>query len=156
MSGCLPPWSKTNPLTSWVSLANRWTICMIYTMWRSIGLSAILMILTASTTISTSWFARSGCNLVQRAVLATLISKGFSTVSLAILKLSKNFRAYFLASSYPSVMMRGWTCSWMRRCACFMSSPIKRTLEVVPSPTMSSWAVAERAIMPAVGCWICI
>lgn len=37
-----------------------------------------------------------------------------------------------------------------------MSSPIRRTLEVVPSPTMSSWAVADLAIIPAVGCWICI
>jgi len=33
-----------------------------------------------------------------------------------------------------------------------MSSPVKSTLEVVPSPTMSSWAVEARAIMAAVGC----
>lgn len=30
-----------------------------------------------------------------------------------------------------------------------------RTLEVVPSPVMSSWAVATLAISDAVGCWIC-
>ena len=31
--------------------------------------------------------------------------------------------------------------------ACFNSSPTSRTTEVVPSPVMSSWAVAARAIM---------
>ena len=30
-----------------------------------------------------------------------------------------------------------------------------RTFDVVPSPVMSSWAVATRAIREAVGCWIC-
>ena len=30
-----------------------------------------------------------------------------------------------------------------------------RTFEVVPSPVMSSWAVATFAIKEAVGCWIC-
>ena len=62
------------------------------------GLSAILMMLTASTTMSTSWLARSGCNLVQRAVLATLMSNGFSTVSLETLNVYKKVRAYFLAN----------------------------------------------------------
>ncbi len=111
---------------------------------------------TASTTISTNWFAKSGCNLVQRAVRATLMSNGFSIVSLLTLKLYKNLSAYFLASSYPSVMILGWTCSCTSLCACFIIYPMSRTLEVVPSPTISSWAVADRAIIPAVGCCICI
>ena len=40
--------------------------------------------------------------------------------------------------------------------ACLSSSPTSSTLEVVPSPVTSSWAVAARAISEAVGCWICI
>ena len=40
--------------------------------------------------------------------------------------------------------------------ACFISSPTMSTEEVVPSPVMSSCAVATRAIMLAVGFWICI
>ncbi|KAH0820977.1 hypothetical protein GEV33_001814 [Tenebrio molitor] len=40
--------------------------------------------------------------------------------------------------------------------ACLRSSPITRTVEVVPSPVMSSCAVEARAIREAVGCWICI
>jgi len=36
--------------------------------------------------------------------------------------------------------------------AYFISAPINRTLLVVPSPTISSYAVAERAIIAAVGC----
>lgn len=34
---------------------------------------------------------------------------------------------------------------------CFISSPISRTVDVVPSPVMSSCAVAVRAIIIAVG-----
>ena len=37
-----------------------------------------------------------------------------------------------------------------------MISPTMSTAEVVPSPVMSSCAVAMRAIMHAVGFWICI
>lgn len=44
----------------------------------------------------------------------------------------------------------------MYRSACFSSSPTRSTTEVVPSPQMSSCAVAALAIMTAVGCCICI
>lgn len=53
-------------------------------------------------------------------------------------------------------MMRGCTPSLMYRSAYFSSSPVKRTEDVVPSPVTSSCAVAVRAIIIAVGCWICI
>lgn len=42
------------------------------------------------------------------------------------------------------------------RSACFRSSPMKMTVDDVPSPQISSWAVAVRAIRAAVGFWICI
>ena len=35
------------------------------------------------------------------------------------------------------------------------SSPIRSTFDVVPSPVMSSCAVAALAMSEAVGCWIC-
>lgn len=53
-------------------------------------------------------------------------------------------------------MTLGWTCYCMSLWACFRSYPTNKTLDVVPSPEMSSWAVADLAIIPAVGCWICI
>ncbi|RUP43612.1 hypothetical protein BC936DRAFT_136943 [Jimgerdemannia flammicorona] len=40
----------------------------------------------------------------------------------------------------------------MYRSACLSSSPTSSTTEVVPSPVMSSCAVAALAIMAAVGC----
>ena len=46
--------SRTKPLTSLVSLANLWTICMISIICKSIGLSSIRIISIASTTISTN------------------------------------------------------------------------------------------------------
>lgn len=64
-------------------------------------------------------------------------------------------RASCLANSMPSVMMRGWTPSEIKRSACFKVSPISNTLDVVPSPVISSWAVQLRAIMTATGFWIC-
>ena len=42
------------------------------------------------------------------------------------------------------------------RSACLSSSPMMSTVEEVPSPVMSSWATAVRAIITAVGFWICI
>lgn len=45
--------------------------------------------------------------------------------------------------------------SSMHRSDCFISSPIKSTVEVVPSPLVSSCATAVLAIMIAVGFWIC-
>ena len=62
----------------------------------------------------------------------------------------------FFAISKPSVMMRGCSPSVMCLSACFSSSPTRRTTDVVPSPQMSSCAVAARAIMTAVGFLICI
>lgn len=38
---------------------------------------------------------------------------------------------------------------------CFNTSPIIKTVDVVPSPVQSSWAVDVLAINDAVGCWIC-
>jgi len=39
----------------------------------------------------------------------------------------------------------------MYRSDCFISSPIKITVDVVPSPLISSWATAVLAIIIAVG-----
>lgn len=66
------------------------------------------------------------------------------------------FSASVFAKSYPSAMTRGCRPSEMYLSACLRSSPIKSTHDVVPSPVMSSCAVAARAIMTAVGFWICI
>lgn len=52
-------------------------------------------------------------------------------------------RASTLASSNPSVMIRGCSPSSMYLLACFNSSPTRSTTLVVPSPAMSSRAVAE-------------
>jgi hypothetical protein len=65
-------------------------------------------------------------------------------------------RDSFFAISKPSVMMRGCKPSAMCRSACFSSSPTSRTTDVVPSPQMSSCAVAALAIITAVGFCICI
>ena len=130
---------------------------------KSIGFSGTWTIKTASTTISMILkmifdneylLAISGVNLLFRAVLATFIKTALSTY--LYLKLSKNVRASFLASSYPSVITLGWIPSANNLSAYFINAPINRTLLVVPSPIMSSWAVALLAIMAAVGCWICI
>lgn len=43
----------------------------------------------------------------------------------------------------------------MYRSDCFISSPMNSTVEVVPSPLVSSCATAVLAIMMAVGFWIC-
>lgn len=42
--------------------------------------------------------------------------------------------------------------SEMYKSACLRSSPMISTLDVVPSPVISSWAVATLAIKEAVGC----
>jgi hypothetical protein len=51
--------------------------------------------------------AISGCNLVLREVLATYNKIALST-SAVCLKVSKNLKVSFLATSYPSVMILGW------------------------------------------------
>ena len=66
------------------------------------------------------------------------------------------FKASILASSNPSVIIRGCSPSEMYLSACLSSSPTNITTEVVPSPQISSWAVAARAIITAVGFCICI
>lgn len=66
------------------------------------------------------------------------------------------FNDSFFAISNPSVMIRGCRPSAMYRSACFRSSPTNKTTDVVPSPQISSWAVAALAIMTAVGFCICI
>lgn len=53
-------------------------------------------------------------------------------------------------------MILGCSPSEMYLSACLRSSPTRSTTEVVPSPHMSSWAVAARAIITAVGFCICI
>jgi hypothetical protein len=100
--------------------------------------------------METIWFAISFCNLVLREVLATLKSRALSISALS-LKVSKKRRVSFFANSYPSVMTLGCRPSWISLYAYFMSSPMNKTLEVVPSPTISSWAVAALAIIDAVG-----
>lgn len=115
--------------------------------------------------------ARVELSLVASDVRATLRRSSRST-SLGSLKVSRNYggelkasdgmtaeltlRASILASSKPSVMIRGCSPSAMYRSACFSSSPTSMTTEVVPSPQISSCAVAARAIMTAVGFCICI
>ena len=69
---------------------------------------------------------------------------------------SKNFKLSTLANSYPSVIILGWTPSLINLSAYFINSPINKTFDVVPSPTISSYAVADLAIMAAVGCYIYI
>lgn len=82
---------------------------MISTMCKSMGLSGFLTIPTASTTISTNLLANSGYNLVWRAVLAMLKSKGFSGFLASTLNYSKNLKVSYLAVSYPSVIYLGCT-----------------------------------------------
>jgi len=50
-------------------------------------------------------------------------------------------------------MTRGCRPSDIYRSACFSSSPTMRTTEVVPSPVISSCAVAARAIMTYIHQW---
>lgn len=61
------------------------------------------------------------------------------------------FIASTFAISRPSVMTRGWTPSEMYRSDCFINSPTSKHTDVVPSPVISSWLVADRAIIAAVG-----
>ena len=69
---------------------------------------------------------------------------------------SRNLSPRILASSKPSATSRGCRPSCRYRSAWCSISPISSTADVVPSPVMSSCAVAVRAISAAVGFWICI
>lgn len=76
--------------------------------------------------------------------------------SIGILIFSKISNAFSRALSKPSLRMRWCNPSAKKISACFSNSPISKTVDVVPSPVISSWAVDARAISDAVGCWICI
>jgi len=81
--------------------------------------------------------ANTGWILVIREVLAMSINSSV-VISFFCLKASTNLRVSYLASSIPSTRILGWTPSPRYLSAYLMSSPMKRTLEVVPSPTISS------------------
>ena len=159
MSGCLEPWSSTRPRTNRVSLSSLCFMCMISTMCRSTGSSGFAMQHTASTTMAVSLSASSSRSFERSAVFATHVSSslsGFSMPAHAILYVSRNDTAAVLAASKPSTSTRGCSPSFKYRSACFRSSPMINTVEDVPSPVMSSCATAVRAIITAVGFWICI
>ena len=69
-------------------------------------------------------------------VLATFINTALSIYE--YLKVSKNDKASFLASSNPSVITLGWIPSANNLSAYFINAPINKTLLVVPSPIISS------------------
>lgn len=83
-------------------------------------------------------------------------SRSWMAFSFGIANVFKNSRQASLATSNPSVSMRGCIPSETYFSACLSISPVKMTVDVVPSPVISSCAVAVRAIKAAVGCWICI
>jgi len=68
-------------------------------MCKSIAFSGYLTIYTASTTISTNNLDNSGCNLVYKAVLATLNKRALSGFSAFTLNSSKNLKVSYLAVS---------------------------------------------------------
>mmetsp|Transcript_1491 Transcript_1491/g.9124 ORF Transcript_1491/g.9124 Transcript_1491/m.9124 type:complete len:217 (-) Transcript_1491:24-674(-) len=135
-------------------------MCMISTMCRSMGSCWLRMVNTASTTMSVSFSPNPLRTLVHREVLATQQSisrSGFSSVTLmSSLNLSRNSTAARFATSSPSTSTRGCTLSARYLSAARMISPIRMTVEEVPSPVTSSCATAARAIITAVGFWICI
>mmetsp|Transcript_14809 Transcript_14809/g.31976 ORF Transcript_14809/g.31976 Transcript_14809/m.31976 type:complete len:213 (+) Transcript_14809:1133-1771(+) len=127
-------------------------------MFKSRTWSGFLMQRTASTTTSAMGSAIIGAIFVRSAVRATQTSRSRSlrAFGTATLNSSRNFTISSLARSKPSAISLGWRPSARQPSANFMSSPMNMTLVVVPSPVISSCAVAARAIMLAVGCWICI
>mmetsp|Transcript_7602 Transcript_7602/g.14958 ORF Transcript_7602/g.14958 Transcript_7602/m.14958 type:complete len:242 (-) Transcript_7602:90-815(-) len=161
MSGWRAPWSSTRPLTRRESLSALCCMCMISIMNMSMGMSAALLCThrMASTHTSPTWSASSSWSLVRSAVRDTQLSISRSilpSLPCWCLKFSRNLVDSVLAMSKPSQIRRGCTPSPRCRSACFRSSPMKMTVDVVPSPQISSWAVAVRAMRAAVGFWICI
>mmetsp|Transcript_30046 Transcript_30046/g.76369 ORF Transcript_30046/g.76369 Transcript_30046/m.76369 type:complete len:247 (+) Transcript_30046:237-977(+) len=146
------------PLIRRVSVMSLFFMCKISTMFRSRGVFCFLMHLTASTMTSAMGSAMAGEIFVLNEVRATQTSRSrsFRGSSIVTLNWSRNFRTSSRARSKPSAMRRGWRPSAIVTSANFINSPMNITLDVVPSPVMSSCAVAARAIMLAVGCWICI
>mmetsp|Transcript_61289 Transcript_61289/g.198283 ORF Transcript_61289/g.198283 Transcript_61289/m.198283 type:complete len:221 (-) Transcript_61289:54-716(-) len=131
---------------------------MISTMFKSNAVSAFLMHRTASTATSAIGSAMLGAIFVLRDVRATQtsFSRSFMGSGTATLNSSRNLMQSSLAKSKPSAISLGCRPSLRQTSASFMSSPMNITLDVVPSPVISSCAVAALAIMLAVGCWICI
>lgn len=125
---------------------------MTSTIWRSNGYPSYFIVCTASTIISVKGLASDGCILVMREVRATSNSNSLSTSSFFTLNVSKKANVSFLAISIPSTRTLGCTPSPKYLSAYLKSSPIKRTFDVVPSPTISSYAVAALPIIAAVGC----
>ena len=156
MPGWRPPWSITRPLTRRESVPDLWSMCITSIMCRSIGSSGFRMHNTASTAISVKRSASSRCIFVRSDACAIWMRSSRFVVSIVRFEPSMYARTRSLARSMPSHSSRGCTPSARWRSACFISSPTMSTAEVVPSPVMSSCAVAMRAIMRAVGCWICI
>ena len=72
---------------------------------------------------------------MRREVRTTLVNSSRSLYAFGkeTLKASKNSSTISLAISYPSAMSRGCRPSEVKRSACFKSSPVKSTEEVVPS-----------------------
>mmetsp|Transcript_4943 Transcript_4943/g.12641 ORF Transcript_4943/g.12641 Transcript_4943/m.12641 type:complete len:204 (-) Transcript_4943:210-821(-) len=158
MSGWRPPWSSTRPRTRRVSRSSLCCMWRISTMCRSIASSSRRMQSRASTTMSVRFSTISGRSLVWSVVRAMLqsCSRSLARSLNSLANWSRNSTVAALATSKPSTITRGWRPSPRYCSACFMSSPVKSTVEVVPSPTVSSVAVAARAMRVAVGCWICI
>lgn len=94
-------------------------------------------------------------SFVVKEVLANLINYYLSN-AFVILNYSRYFIVLSFAFSIPSTITLGCTDNAMLCSACLSNYPINKTIEVVPSPTISSWAVAALAIIMAVGWWICI
>mmetsp|Transcript_155807 Transcript_155807/g.499496 ORF Transcript_155807/g.499496 Transcript_155807/m.499496 type:complete len:234 (-) Transcript_155807:40-741(-) len=141
-----------------VSVVSLFFMCKTSTMFKSSGWSTLFMQRTASTATSAMGSARLGAILVLSDVLATQtsFSRSFKAFGTGTLNSSRNLIASSLARSKPSAMSLGCKPSARHCSASFMSSPMNITLDVVPSPVISSCAVAALAIMLAVGCWICI
>mmetsp|Transcript_37169 Transcript_37169/g.98393 ORF Transcript_37169/g.98393 Transcript_37169/m.98393 type:complete len:228 (+) Transcript_37169:1378-2061(+) len=157
MPGWRPPWSMTRPLTRRESVPALCIMCIVSIMCRSTGEpSGWRMHSTASTTMSVKMSASSECILVRSEAWAICRRRSREVVSIFSADESMYLSTCSLASSMPSVRRRGCTPSARWRSACFISSPTISTADVVPSPVMSSCAVAMRAIIIAVGCWICI
>lgn len=138
MFGCLPPWSKTSPLTSLESWACLCIIVITSIMFKSISSPSLWIISTASVTIGAKRLVHCFWTLVDREVWATFLSRVESTLIFFSFYSYRISIALFLAISKPSVMILGWTPSKRSISACLRSSPMKRTLLVVPSPTDSS------------------
>ena len=126
--------------------------CIISTIWRSIPVSRF-MVNTASVTISVIWSANFVGSFVLKAVRATFNKNSLSIFSGLYLHVSKNSKLFFFANSIPSTKCDTWIPSCTYRKLWTNNSPMNKTFEDDPSPTVSSWAVAARAIIWAVG-WI--